>query len=270
VSLVDTLPTELTWTLPPGCTAGGGGIVTCDLGDLAGGASVDLFFTATPGADDCGTFTNVAEGFIGSNTTASSADSASVEVPCQPQPDDPAILITKTPISTSVVHPDPVTYIVTAENVGPGDATDVQFTDELPAGATWSIGSGSNVCSITGTTLSCFAPAVPDGVFEVVEIVGTFDSSVCGAVDNSASIAWTGGPDPQAAVADAETVQVSGCSATAPTGAPNPTGDTGAGGDVPDTQMAPPGPAMMRIAVFGLLLGAGLFALVMLRLRPRP
>ena len=67
VTLVDTLPTELTWTLPPGCAAGGGGIATCDLGDMAGGASVDLLFTATPGPSDCGTFTNSAEGFIGSD-----------------------------------------------------------------------------------------------------------------------------------------------------------------------------------------------------------
>ncbi len=46
------------------------GSSTCDLGDMAGGASVDLFFAATPGPNDCGTFTNSAEGFIGSDTTA--------------------------------------------------------------------------------------------------------------------------------------------------------------------------------------------------------
>ncbi len=114
---------------------------------------------------------------------------------------------------------------------GPGPATDVQFTDELPPGATWTIGgSGSNVCSITGNTLSCFVPDVPDGVFEVVEVVGTLDGSVCGLMDNSASIAWTGGPDPEVAVADAETVEVSGCSAVAPSAVPNPSGGTGAGG----------------------------------------
>ena len=120
VTLVDTLPTELTWTLPPGCTAGGGGTVTCDLGDMVGGASVDLLFVATPGPSDCGTFTNSAEGFIGSDTTASASDSATVEVPCPPQPDDPAILITKTPTSTIVSVPGPVTYVMTAENVGTG------------------------------------------------------------------------------------------------------------------------------------------------------
>ena len=270
VTIVDTLPPDLQWTLPPGCAAGAGGAVTCALGDLTGNSSVILVFTATPGPDECGTFTNVAEGFIGSKTIASSSDTAAVEVPCQAQPDDPAILISKTATSTSVALPGPVTYVVTVENVGPGDATDVQFTDELPAGATWSIGSGSNVCSITGTTLSCFAPAVPDGVFEVVEIVGTLDGSVCGAMDNSAEIAWTGGPDPGVAIADAETVQVSGCSAVAPTGAPNPTDEAGAGSDVPDTRMATPGQPLAPIAIVVALVAAAALAALRLRLGARP
>ena len=185
----------------------------CDLGDLAGGDSVELFFTATPGPDDCGTFTNAAEGFIGAKRPPPPRDTAVVEVPCPPQPDDPAILITKAATSTSVAVPETVTYVVTVENVGPGDATNVQFTDELPAGPTWSIGSGSNVCSITGNTLlSCFAPVVPDGVFEVVEIFGTFDGSFCGAIDNSASIAWEGGTERGVAVADAGQIEITGCS----------------------------------------------------------
>ena len=153
------------------------------------------------------------------------------------------------------------------------DATDVQFTDELPAGATWSIGSGSNVCSIRARTLSCFVPDVPDGVFEVVEIIGTLDGSVCGVIDNSASIAWTGGPDPGVAVADAETVEVSGCSATAPTGVANPTADTGAGGgagggDVPNTSMNEPMSAVTPLAVLTAL-GLPCGSLTYLRLADR-
>ena len=93
-------------------------------------------------------------------------------------------------------------------------------------------------------------------------------------MDNSASIAWTGGPDPEVAVADAETVQVSGCSAVAPSAVPNPSGGTGAGGgggdgDVPDTGMAPPGQGIAPIAILILLLVAGLIGLVKLRIQPR-
>ena len=165
---------------------------------------------------------------------------AVVEVPCAPQPDEPTILITKVATSTSVAVPGPLSYLVTVENVGPGDAIDVQFTDELPAGPTWSIGSGSNVCSITGNTLSCFAPVVPDGVFEVVEIFGAVDGSVCGTIDNSASIAWEGGTQRGLAIADAEQIEITGCnaigsdtrptpsSAVQPSSVPNPTEAIGA------------------------------------------
>ena len=105
VTLVETLPSELSWTLPPECAAASGNVVICDLGDIAGGDSVELFFTATPDADQCGTFANLAEAFIGDKTTSSSTDADVVEVPCPPQPDEPTILITKVATSTAVTVP---------------------------------------------------------------------------------------------------------------------------------------------------------------------
>ena len=207
-------------------------------------------------ADQCGTFVNLAEAFIGDKLLPESTDAAVVEVPCAPEPDEPTILITKVATSTSVEVPGPVSYLVTVENVGPGDAINVQFTDELPPGPTWSIGSGSNVCSITGNTLSCFAAVVPDGVFEVVEIFGTVDDSDCGTIDNSASIAWEGGTQRGLAIADAAQIEITGCNAIGPTpvptpssavlpsSVPNPTEEAGAGGggggDVPDTGLKEP------------------------------
>ncbi len=138
-------------------------------------------------------------------------------MPCPPQPDEPTILITKIATSTSVAVPGTLSYLVTVENVGPGDAIDVQFTDQLPDGPVWSIGSGSNVCSITGNTLSCFAAVVPDGVFEVIEIFGAVDGSFCGTIDNSASIAWEGGTQRGLAIADAEQIEITGCGVATPT-----------------------------------------------------
>ena len=223
VTVIEVLPPTLTWTLPPECATVVGGLVRCDLGNIAGGDSVELFFTATPGPEDCGTFANAADAVIGAKVRSSSADTAVVEVPCPPQPDEPVILITKVATSTSVAVPGTVAYEVLVENVGPGDATNVQFTDELPAGPTWSIGSGSRVCTITNNTLlSCSAPVVPDGVFEVIEIFGAVDGSFCGAIDNSASIAWEGGTERGVAVADAGQIEITGCSGVPPTPAPTP------------------------------------------------
>jgi len=280
VTVIELLPPSLTWTLPPGCATVVGGLVHCDVGDIAGGDSVELVFTATPGPTDCGTFSNAADAMIGAKVRSSSADSAVVEVPCPPQPDEPLILITKTAMSTAVQVPGTITYEVLVENVGPGDAIDVEFTDELPSGPTWSIGSGSRVCSISGTTLSCAAPVVPDGVFEVIEIFGTVDGSFCGVIDNSASIAWEGGTARGLSIADAAQVEITGCSAVLPssvenpTPSPNPTTDGGAGagggGGVPDTRlpepMAPLGPIAAVVATV-LALGLVTYLRVAHRLR---
>ena len=105
---------------------------------------------------------------------------------------------------------------MTFENAGPGPATNVSFTDELSPDVEWSIGSGSNVCSIDGTTLSCFAAVVPDGVFEVLEIIGTVDANDCGTYDNTGTVTFEGGPEPGSVSATAPTVEVTGCSDEAP------------------------------------------------------
>ena len=96
------------------------------------------------------------------------------------------------------------------ENAGPGTATNVSFTDELSPDFEWSLGSGSNVCSIDGTTLTCFAETVPDGVFEVLEIIATVDGTDCGSFDNTGTVTFEGGPEAGSVTATAPTVEVTG------------------------------------------------------------
>ena len=135
---------------------------------------------------------------------------------------------------------------MTFENAGPGPATNVSFTDELSPDVEWSIGSGSNVCSIDGTTLSCFAAVVPDGVFEVLEIIGTVDANDCGTYDNTGTVTFEGGQAPGSVSATAPTLDVTGCSGEAPseTTAATPAEGAGAGGDndLPDTSSGAPTP----------------------------
>ncbi|HEX5038801.1 MAG TPA: hypothetical protein VFW95_01535 [Candidatus Limnocylindria bacterium] len=243
VALWETLPLQLTWTVPPECVITViDAIARCDLGNLAGGASVPLTFSATPAANQCGTFDNFAEAFI--DGTPSANDTAAVEVPCPPEPADPVILMTKVASSATASPPGTIVYLVTVENVGPGNATDVTLTDELPEGPTWSLGSGSNLCSISGTTLTCFAPDVPDGVFEVLQIFGAVDESFCGTLENSATITWSGGPATGSATASAGEVEVLCPPSPAPTpdqgvGPDTGGGDEGGGGgggELPDTR----------------------------------
>ena len=161
---MEALPAKLTpWTVPPECTLGAVDFIArCEIGDLAGGASVDLVFSATPAADVCGAFSNYALDDRG-KPVVRSADLVIVDVPCPTAIRLPirSILMTKEPSSTSITAPGTVSYFVTFENAGPGTATNVSFTDELSADVEWSLGSGSNVCAIEGTTLTCFAESGP-------------------------------------------------------------------------------------------------------------
>ena len=220
VVVVEALPPKLTpWTVPPECTLSAVDFIArCEIGDLAGGASVDLAFSATPPVDVCGSFSNYALTTVGSPTVRS-ADLVIVDVPCPPDPaPDPLILMTKEPSSTSMTAPGTVSYFVTFENAGPGTATNVSFIDELSADVEWSLASGSEVCDIERTTLICFADEVPDGVFEVLEIIATLDETDCGTYDNTGTVTFEGGLVPGSVSATAPTLEVTGCSAAAPEG----------------------------------------------------
>ena len=231
VVVIEALPAKLTpWTVPPECTLGAVDFIArCEIGDLAGGASVDLEFSATPPAGVCGAFSNYALTTVDSPIVRS-ADLVIVDVPCPPDPPpDPLILMTKEVSATVVTAPGTITYTVSFENAGPGTATNVTFTDELSPDFVWSLGSGSNVCSIEGTTLTCFAETVPDGVFEVLEITATIDGTSCGTFDNNATVTFEGGQEAGSVTATAPTVEVTGCPAPAPADTPAPTADAESG-----------------------------------------
>ncbi len=236
VVVVEALSPKLTpWTVPSECTLSVDFVARCEIGDLAGGASLPLVFSSTPPADVCGTFGNYALTTV-AGPVVRSADLIIVDVPCGPDPvPDPLILMTKDVSSTSIAAPGTVSYIVTFENAGPGTATNVTFNDELSADVEWSLGSGSNVCSITGTTVTCFAETVPDGVFEVLEIIGTIDAADCGSYDNTGTVTFEGGQGPGSVSDTAPTLDVTGCSAPAPV----PSEGAGGGG-LPDTSTDAP------------------------------
>jgi uncharacterized repeat protein (TIGR01451 family) len=274
VVVLEALPPKLTpWTVPEECTLSEVDFIArCEIGELAGGASVPLIFSATPPAGVCGAFSNYALTTVGSPVVRS-ADLVIVDVPCPDPPPapDPLILMTKEPSATAVTAPDTVTYFVTFENAGPGDADNVEFTDELNPDFEWSLGSGSNVCSIEGTTLTCFAATVADGVFEVLEITAVVDATDCGMYDNTGTVTFEGGPEPGSVSATAPTVEITGCSAAPAPSSPSPTAtiDTGTGaggaGDLPDTRIAPrerETPAVPLILVVG---AAGLTLLALRR-----
>ena len=101
VVVVEALPAKLApWTVPPECTLSAVDFIArCEIGDLAGGASFDLVFSATPPEGVCGSFSNYALTTVGSPVVRSN-DLVIVDVPCPDRirprsahPDDQGCLV---------------------------------------------------------------------------------------------------------------------------------------------------------------------------------
>jgi uncharacterized repeat protein (TIGR01451 family) len=171
----DQLPVGLTFvSSPDGCTANATQRITCNVGDLAPGASVDLHIVtlaANPfpqaGVDPSGQVPNTATvtapdtecpplgRVIPSATAAFVALQAGPEdcTSTDPLPLLPTIAIRKTSTATGVVPGATVPYDITVTNTGPVVARGVVVTDTLPLGL--SFVSSTPACTATGQTLTC-------------------------------------------------------------------------------------------------------------------
>ncbi|HXG26867.1 MAG TPA: DUF11 domain-containing protein, partial [Candidatus Binatia bacterium] len=88
-------------------------------------------------------------------------------------------------------------FDITVSNTGTGTALDIEVTDELPAGISWTAdaptGNTTGVsCEIDTTAdpdeLTCTDPSLPGGASWTVHIHGVTDDADCGTVSNSAEV----------------------------------------------------------------------------------
>jgi uncharacterized repeat protein (TIGR01451 family) len=206
-TITDTLPAALsgaTWTClastgstcaTPGGTGNinttanllNGGTATYTLNaNIAAGATGLLANTATITAPSGVTDANSG---VGGNNSATDTDTLS------PQAD---LAIAKTNSQLSVVAGDPVTYTITASNLGTSDVVGATITDTLPAtlsGATWTCAAstGSSCAAPNGigdinTTASLLA-----GATVIYTVNATVASTAVGTVSNTATIAAPSG-----------------------------------------------------------------------------
>jgi uncharacterized repeat protein (TIGR01451 family) len=153
---------------------------------------------------DCGTVTNTATAVAARSPEVS--DTASITVVCPPQP-ELEIVKTGFPDDRTVGPGDPFGYDITVTNNGPGTATRVFLTDNLPAAffttnytAEQTAGDVSVHCEGGGSTLLCgiFAsgPGGTDfvgvdmdpGQTYTVRITSPNDQGECGIATNTASV----------------------------------------------------------------------------------
>jgi uncharacterized repeat protein (TIGR01451 family) len=169
---------------------------------LAGGASAWVHIVSDTTADSCGTYDNTAS--VTTTNDGEDEASASTEVLCA------VIDIDKVADDDSVNAGDQIGFTVTISNSGEGDATGLNFTDDLPGGpgVSWTIESQSGGFSITGTAPDqsiAFATTTLDaGATAWVHVVSNTTADSCGLYDNTASV--TTGNDGEDEASDSTTV----------------------------------------------------------------
>ena len=199
VTLSDTLPVGVDWQQDNADCSITTGVLSCDFGNLASGASRTIHVTGKTDAADCGTLhntatvsaTNESSDDLGNNTS-----SADITVNC------PGISVTKTADDATVDAADQVGFTITVANAGPGTATDVHLDDPLPTnpGLDWSIdgGTGQQLCQITQGDLVCDFGDMPAETSYTVHITSDTDATTCGEIDNTATVTISNGDGDEA------------------------------------------------------------------------
>ena len=155
VVMSDTLPTNVTLVTASselGACTEANHTVTCALGDLGNGDTISATIeTQTSIAE---TVTNTARVAATTNDPdlLNNTDSVNTEVlPLQVD-----LQVSKTASNDPVTADSAFTYVVTASNTGPGDATNVMVEDTLPPTVTFdSATSDQGTCSEAGGVVTC-------------------------------------------------------------------------------------------------------------------
>ena len=197
VVITDALPPLVTFSsASPGCTETTG-VVTCNVGVIAAGATASASITVdVPAATPAGT------------VIANHADATGTEL--DPNPADNGADATTTVARladvwiTKSAGPDPVdagsalTYHLTATNNGPSNAAAVSITDVLPPGTTFV--SASTGCTETAGTVQCdFGEVAFQATVDATVTVIVDPSVPDGSVLTNTATAQSDDPDPQPA-----------------------------------------------------------------------
>jgi uncharacterized repeat protein (TIGR01451 family) len=200
VTVNDPLPAggDLNWSLSPafqGCSvtgAVGAQTLSCSFATLGVASIGPIHLTSATSNRDCATVTNTATAAAGNDGQATAT--ASVDVQCPP-----SITLTKTADESHVDAGDKIGFVITVHNLGPGAATHVTVTDNLPGkdGLHWTMKPTVAGCTISGPdenqVLSCTFPTLPAGGSISIHIVSKTTDDSCGTVKNSASATSDGG-----------------------------------------------------------------------------
>src|SRR5262249_26230407 len=175
--------------------------LTCNLGNLAPGASASVHVTSTTTSASCAVYNNSATVSASNNGPVPPA-TASTTVQC------PTLTITKTPDASSVSAGQDIGFTITVHNGGAGTAKSVTLNDPLPTGTgiTWSIDPANAACNIANNTLSCSFGDLAPGASASVHVKSPTNFASCATYPNTASAQATNHPQ-----VDASTSRMDHC-----------------------------------------------------------
>ncbi|MGD8750619.1 MAG: DUF11 domain-containing protein [Anaerolineales bacterium] len=197
IVLTDSLPGSTTFasaTPDQGSCGETAGVVTCNLGILAGSGSVGITITAS--TSTTGTLTNnasVTSDTLDPHATNNSASEDTAVILSLPQAD---LSLTKVDALDPVTVGEPITYTLTVDNSGPDAAQGVVLTDTLPGSATF-VSATPNLgsCDELSGVVICSLGDILKGGGTSVEIVVT--TTLTGTLTNNANVtASTEDPNP--------------------------------------------------------------------------
>jgi uncharacterized repeat protein (TIGR01451 family)/fimbrial isopeptide formation D2 family protein len=198
VELNDPLPagSGLDWSIDPAngdCQitgSVGSQVLECSFGDLGPGDSASVHVVSDTSKADCATYPNEASITAANHPELNPSDDATVECP--------GLNISKTANNGTIDAGELASYTITVWNAGPGAALDASWSDELPAGVSWTVQlqnpDGDDVCMSSmdaegNQSASCSfgdLAASDKAGGKVIVVSGWTDRADCGVLDNTA------------------------------------------------------------------------------------
>jgi uncharacterized repeat protein (TIGR01451 family) len=203
VQVLDRLPTGVTFAAATAGCAEAGGMVTCALGDIGPGGSLDVRVDVTVDEGFCGAIVNAADVSASNEDAEASGNNASNDVTntvgCQ-EPTPPDLQVSKSSNADGTLHEgDDFLYTITVANVSDVEATGVELVDVLPPGAL-NVGIppfptfAGEACTVTSSVpkpggvphaeVRCGPVSLGPGASASVTIKVIVSGDVCGQVTN--------------------------------------------------------------------------------------
>ena len=174
----------------------------CILGDLAPGEGVSIDISSDTTGDSCGEYVNEATATASNHEELKRSDTTTVLCP--------SLEIEKTTSTPEINANEEASYTITISNEnGDAAATDVDLTDTLPSGLTWT--EDSEDCDINLGVLTCLDLTIAAGESFSVTVTGLTDAGDCPSIINRATFTSGNGGSGESAAEGQGTVITVNC-----------------------------------------------------------